>query len=129
MNHRHALAGVLSVTLLALTAGTASGQVADKDSFSFSFTTAKKKAAAGYSLEAEFPTQRIIDQLTITLPKGTKVDTGAGVECGISEDEYDDEKLSTICPPKSKIGTGTGSAFIGGNTEPTTFSLEYYNIE
>jgi hypothetical protein len=128
MKPRHAL-GVLSLAALVLGASPASGAVADEDSFAFAFTTAKAKSATGYSMDAEFPTQRIIDRLTITLPRGTKVDTGAGTECGLTQDEYAGGRVADQCPAKSMIGTGTGTAFVLDSATPTTFDLEYYNLE
>ena len=128
MKPRHAVAGLVPLAALVLGAATPSAVAADEDSFSFAFTTAKAKSAAGYSMEAEFPTQRIIDQLTITLPRGTKVDTRAVPRCTATSEQAEEQPLSELCPSGSLVGTGKGSAFIADNPTPTTFDLEYYNF-
>lgn len=128
MNLRHVRLGVLTAALLAPGAATASGQGAP-DEFSFSFTTAKAKSAAGYAIEGEFPRQRIIDEITITFPAGSKIDTAAVTRCNASDEEIEANEggVAGACPAKSKIGTGKGTAYLGDNPDPVVFDLGVYN--
>ena len=128
MNRRHVLLGALTAALLALGAVTAAGQ-AGPDELSFAFTTAKPKAAAGYSVEAEFPRQRIIDRVTITFPPGSKFDTGAVTQCAATDEEIQANEggVAGACPADSKIGTGKGTAYLGDAPDPVVFDLGLYN--
>src|SRR5215212_9275218 len=128
MNLRHVRLGVLTAALFALSAAAAPAQTGD-DTLSFSFTTAKAKAPAGYSVEGEFPRQRIIDQITISFPAGTKFDTAAVTRCTASDEEVSNNEngVAGACPAKSKIGTGKGTAYLGDSPDPVVFDLGLYN--
>src|SRR6476661_6170217 len=104
MNLRHAAAGVLPIAVLALGATSAIGQTDGKDTLSFAFTTAKAKAPAGYSVEGEFPKQRIIDQLVITFPAGTTFDRKAIAQCTATDEQIAaaENGVSSVCPAASK---------------------------
>ena len=130
MKLRHAAAGVLPIAVLALGAPASGGQ-SDKDTFSFAFTTAKAKAPAGFNAEAEFPRQRVIDQLTITFPAGTTFDRKAVVQCTATDEQITaaENGVSSACPAESKIGTGKGTAYLGDGPDPITFDLAVYNAD
>ena len=129
MIRRHrALMGVLTASLLAFGAVTASGQDPE-DQLSFAFTAAKAKSHAGYSIEAEFPRQRIIDQITVLFPASTKIDTAAVTRCTATDEEIEANEggVAAACPAKSKVGTGKGTAYIGDGPDPIVFDLGLYN--
>ncbi|HEX8122759.1 MAG TPA: hypothetical protein VF549_16005 [Solirubrobacteraceae bacterium] len=129
MNLRHVRLGVLTAALFALLAVAAPAQTDAPDQFSFAFTTAKAKAPAGYSVEGEFPRRRIIDQIAISFPAGTKFDTAAVTRCTASEEEVSNnpDGVAGACPAESKIGTGKGTAYLGDNPDPVVFDLGLYN--
>jgi hypothetical protein len=129
MNLRHVRLGVLTAALFALLAVAAPAQTDAPDQLSFAFTTAKAKAPAGYSVEAEFARRRIIDQIAISFPAGTRIDTGAVTRCTASEEEVSNnpDGVAGACPAKSKIGTGKGTAYLGDNPDPIVFDLGLYN--
>ena len=126
MNLRHVRVGVLTAALLMLGATAAPAQTAP-DQFSFAFTTAKAKAPAGYSLEGEFSRQRIIDQMTVLFPAGTKIDTSAVQRCAANQADIESKGVAGACPADSKIGTGKGTAYLGDGPDPVTFDLGLYN--
>src|SRR5687767_11418531 len=119
MNRRHVRTGVLTVAILALSAVTATGQDAP-DELSFAFTTAKAKAPAGVSIEGEFPRQRVIDQIVVNFPPGTKFDTAAVARCTASDEEIQNNEggVAAACPAASKVGTGKGTAYLGDGPDP-----------
>ena len=128
MHRRHVRTGALTLAILLLSAVTATGQDAP-DEFSFAFTTAKAKAPAGVSLEGEFPRQRVIDQITVNFPAGTRFDGTAVERCTASEEEVEsnEQGVAGVCPAASKVGTGKGTAFLGDGAEPIVFDLGLYN--
>lgn len=128
MNRRHVRTGVLTLAILAVGAYAAPAQTAP-DELSFSFTTAKAKAPAGFDIEGEFPRQRVIDQITVTFPSGTKFDTAAVARCTASDQEIQDNPggVAAACPAASKIGTGKGTAYLGDAPDPLVFDLGIYN--
>lgn len=128
MTTRHARLGAFTAVLLGLGAAAAPAQTAD-DQLSFSFTTAKAKAAAGWSMEAEFPRQRIIDRLVVSFPAGTRFDRRALTQCTASQDEVSNnpEGVKGACPAAAKIGSGKGTAYLGDGPDPVTFDLGMYN--
>jgi hypothetical protein len=129
MNLRHVALGVLPLAALAIGAPAAGGQTDGKDTLSFAFTTAKAKSAAGYSIEAEFPQRRVIDQITISFPAGTKMDTSAVARCDADAARTEGANVADVCPPASKIGTGKGTAYLGEDPNPVTFDLGVYNTK
>ena len=128
MNRRHIVAAASVATALLVAAGPAAGQTAP-DQLSFSFTTAKAKAPAGWAVEAEFPRQRIIDQIAITFPAGTKFDRRATAQCTTSSADASAAPggVAASCPAASKIGSGKGTAYLGDGPDPVTFDLGFYN--
>ena len=128
MNRLHVRTGVLTVAILALSAVTAAGQDAP-DEFSFAFTSAKAKASAGVSIEGEFPRQRVIDQIIVNFPPGTRFDTAAVKRCNATDQEIENNEqgVAGACPAASKVGTGKGTAYLGDGAEPIVFDLGLYN--
>ena len=128
MNRLHVRTGVLTIAILALSAVTATGQDAP-DEFSFAFTSAKAKTSAGVSIEGEFPRQRVIDQIVVNFPSGTKFDTAAVTRCTATDrrSRTTSRASSGACPAASKVGTGKGTAFLGDGAEPLVFDLGLYN--
>jgi len=128
MNRRHVRTGVLTLAILAFSAVTATGQTAP-DELSFAFTTAKAKAPAGVTIEGEFPRQRVIDQIVVNFPAGSKFDTAAVTRCTATDQEIenDEQGVAGACPAASKVGTGKGTAFLGDGAEPIVFDLGLYN--
>lgn len=128
MISRLARTGLVASALLAA-AATAAPAATAPDKFDFAFTTKNAKSAAGYKIKADFPRQRIIDRMTINFPAGTKFDTRAVVRCTATSDQVDaaPNGVSDVCPAASKVGTGTGTAFLGDGTAPVVFQLGLYN--
>jgi hypothetical protein len=129
MNRRHVRTGVLTLAILALSAVSATGQGVPPDELSLAFTSAKAKTPAGFSVEAEFPRQRIIDQIVVDFPSGTKFNTAAVTRCTatVEEIEANEGGVAGACPAGSKIGTGKGTAYLGDNPDPVVFDLGLYN--
>src|SRR5688500_13486433 len=129
MNRRHVLAGVLTAAFVV--GGGASAPAQDQaDQLSFAFTTAAKAKPAGFSVEAEFPRQRVIDQIALSFPPGTVFNTKAVTRCPEASDEevqQSENGISDVCPASSKIGTGKGTAYLGDAPDPITFDLGLYN--
>jgi hypothetical protein len=127
---RHGAAGALTLALASLGASSALGQTDGKDTLSFAFTSAKAKTSAGYNVEGEFPRRRIIDQLTINFPPGTKIDTANVQRCATNDAAITGAAngVRDVCPAQSKVGTGKGTAYLGDAADPITFDLGVYNV-
>lgn len=110
-------------------AATAAPAATAPDKLDFKFTTTKAKSAAGYKVKATFPRQRIIDRITIKFPAGTKFDTRAVARCSFTDAQLEaaPNGVSDVCPAASKLGTGTGTAFLGDGKDPVVFDLGLYN--
>ncbi len=126
MSGRLLLASVVSALLAAPAAAPAQ---TGADSFSLSFTTPRAGAPTGFDLEAEFRPQRVIDQITVAFPRGTRALPGAVPRCRATDAQVEQEgiEISELCSAASRIGTGTGAAVFGDATTPVTFELVLYN--
>ncbi len=126
------LASVVAAGLLALPAAGAPAQT-PPDEFSFSFTTARAGAPAGFNLEGEFRRQRVLYQVVFTLPRGTRLHPGAARRCRATIEQIDDTMAQTpngirgLCPAESRIGTGAATVLLGDSPTPIPFELELYN--
>jgi hypothetical protein len=87
----------------------------------FSFTSSKAKTPAGFKLSGVYDGSRIVDQISVTLPAGTLLDLKAVPKCQASDAEIEEKGPAAACPANTRLGTGKGSADLGGT--PTTFDL------
>jgi hypothetical protein len=110
-----AVVGVLALALAAV--AIASPQF--KQTAAIKYTTKKPKANSGLgiSLKAQDPgapnnKPSPATKVTVTLAKGTKVDTSAAKVCTASDSDFN-SKGANACPASSRLGSGSADAVTG----------------
>jgi hypothetical protein len=116
-----ALAGALALA-------TAAPAQTGPDTYTQTFTSAKRGVQAGATAKATFPQQRVIDEITVAYPSGTKFDASAETTCDKTQDEVSGTGgPGAVCPAGSKVLTGKAVAYVGANPAPSHFELVGYN--
>lgn len=128
---RRATLTLSTVTVLALAASGTFAAAAGTSTASIKFSTKKPKTSTGLTVDirpAPGPDgkAKILSDVKLGLPKGTKLDTTATTACTLTDQQIKDGGgPAKACPPGSKVGTGTADVLLGGN--PATFGIQMFN--
>ena len=109
---------ILAVASLAAggAATTAVAQDETEEGYALEFSSKKPRVSAGFGAAAIFAGDRVIDQITIKLPQGTKFNTSVVEQCNASKEEIQQQGgPEKACPEDSKVGGGTAKALVGEN--------------
>jgi hypothetical protein len=97
------------------------------DRATLKLTSKRPATATGLSLTATFAPERIIDQITIVLPSGMRIDPRAVPSCRATLAEIQAAgSAAAACPANTRIGTGNATAVLGQGA-PTRFQLVIFN--